>query len=201
MSGTTPTGSRHMHTGHARLTLTRPTRCRRGGMVQTPIQAPAAENVVEFFGGGQGPRTAWLDQAFARGGLTVGDSVPGGRGRAPKRDLRLWRGPDSRTTVADALGRMATRWGRMKAIVQDRYGSADVLDFRRRAPRVRSRGRAGQGRGRWRGLGRLALDDRSAVPHAHPRLRAAGTEDPGPGYQRRRACRRSAKSAALSLEL
>ena len=22
------------------------------------------------------------------------------------------------------------RWGRMKAIVQDRYGSADVLDFR-----------------------------------------------------------------------
>src|SRR5215207_5170609 len=25
---------------------------------------------------------------------------------------------------------MAMRWGRMKAIVQDRYGSADVLDFR-----------------------------------------------------------------------
>jgi hypothetical protein len=28
------------------------------------------------------------------------------------------------------VGRMAMRWGRMKAIVQDRYGSADVLDFR-----------------------------------------------------------------------
>src|SRR3954453_20657277 len=109
--------------------------------------------------------------------------------RAPKPDLRLWRGPGPRTTVAGAVGRMAMRWGRMKAIVQDRYGSADVLDFRDVAPRVRSRGRAGQGRGRWRGLGRLALHDRSAVPHAHPRLRAAGTADPGPGYQRRGTCR------------
>src|SRR3954453_22824343 len=50
--------------------------------------------------------------------------------RAPKPDLRLWRGPGPRTTVAGAVGRMAMRWGRMKAIVQDRYGSADVLDFR-----------------------------------------------------------------------
>src|SRR3954468_6888038 len=45
-------------------------------------------------------------------------------------DLGLLRGPGPRTTVAGAVGRMAMRWGRMKAIVQDRYGSADVLDFR-----------------------------------------------------------------------
>ena len=49
------------------------------------LAARRRPNVVEFFGCGQGRRRAWLDQAFARGGLTVGDSVPGGRGRAPKR--------------------------------------------------------------------------------------------------------------------
>ena len=44
---------------------------------------------------------------------------------------QTWSAPAFReAAVAGAVGRMAMRWGRMKAIVQDRYGSADVLDFR-----------------------------------------------------------------------
>ena len=68
----------------------------------------------------------------------------------------------------------------MKAIVQDTYGSADVLraqgrrparDRRRRGARARSRGR--------RGSGRLARHDGPAVPDTPRGLRAARAQEPG----------------------
>src|SRR5712691_7145584 len=61
----------------------------------------------------------------------------------------------------------------MKAIVQETYGSPDVLELRDidkpvvgddDVPRTRARG--------WRGRGRLAPHDRPAVPGAHHGLRA-----------------------------
>src|SRR3954453_5719910 len=85
---------------------------------------------------------------------------------------------------------MAMRWGRMKAIVQDRYGSADVLDFRDVArPEVGPADvlvkvvAAGVDLGAWHFM--------TGQPYLMRilgfGLRAAGTEDPGPGYQRRGA--------------
>jgi hypothetical protein len=54
---------------------------------------PSAAECGRILRGRPGSSHGQHDQAFARGGLTVGDSVPGGWGGAPERDLRLWRGP------------------------------------------------------------------------------------------------------------
>ena len=82
----------------------------------------------------------------------------------------------------------------MKAIVQDTYGSADVLELRDvERPEVADDEVLVRGGRRRRGSRRLAPHDRRAVPDAHPGLRAAGTEGPRvPGTDVAGRSRRSA---------
>src|SRR3954452_13353025 len=100
-----------------------------GATSARPSGSPSAAECGRILRGGQGPRTAWRPGVRT---WRVDSRRLSARWTGPgsSADRRLWRGPGPRTTVAGAVGRMAMRWGRMKAIVQDRYGSADVLDFR-----------------------------------------------------------------------
>ena len=79
----------------------------------------------------------------------------------------------------------------MRAIVQDRYGSADVLRLARiaRPEPAERRGAAASPRGRSRPR-HLAPDDRPAVPDARHRLRLPPPEEPGARPRRRRHGRR-----------
>ena len=85
----------------------------------------------------------------------------------------------------------------MKAIVQDAYGSADVLRAagHRQAGGRRRRGARAGARGRRR-PGRLAPHDRPALPGPPHGLRAARPKRPGArAGRRRRASRRSARTS------